>query len=584
MRYRRATRLAREADEVMASRSGDPVSPGWRARRAWRVLKDAADRGDHAPLDVMWRLWLRHPDDEIWDSLAHWRPERRLAADAVAAVTNPETDAARRLAMGNFCVRRGLVPVAHADRALFYTMAGLPEQRRAADPDGSLLAAAYRTASEPVRAALREALADSGDLELLQAAAERALGRGMRVTEIVAGMSRFGEGWRPPGGDILRRTDPAAVAAGYEALSGADVTRIQTNLGAVRAAALSADALRLAVATDDWLITTFDVPSGAVTGEYRAGGPVRLCYAADTLVAWSSARSGSRLLRVTDGALTHGWGAATPHPVPLTSITGTAAGLAVASGRRVTFHDPDGETVAALDPDDRPLLLATGADGLLAVVTAGHGLAAYDARDPEHIRLIGQGRTHDGVREVCVCAPERVVTSEAYQMVLWRADDAGLEAFRYDQTNVNRNPVAVPRAHALAVRIMLSKVVFQDTDTLALIDAPPWVGEKKVNRLWGSPSGRAWALARSGRIEVFRDPHPVLAVADRPPGEWTVADLATVRTALEGGTLPPAARQFAGLLRDCLDDRFCAEIAVTRAATPAPGPDDIALREKPAAG
>jgi hypothetical protein len=253
MRYPRATRLAREADEVMAHRAGDPVSPGWRARRAWRVLKDAADRGDHVALDVVWGLWLRHPADEIWESFARWRSKRWLAADAVAAVTDPGIDAARRYVIGNFCVRRGIVPDGDAERALFFTMAGRPEQRRAADPDGSWLAAAYRLAGEPVRAALRAALADSGDLELLRVVAERALGRGMRVTEIVAGMSRFGEGWRPLGGlsEILRRADPAVVAAGYEALAAADVTRIQTNLGAVRGGALSADALRLAVVTDD---------------------------------------------------------------------------------------------------------------------------------------------------------------------------------------------------------------------------------------------------------------------------------------------------------------------------------------------
>jgi hypothetical protein len=178
MRYRRATRLAREADEVMADRAGDPVSPGWRARRAWRILKDAADRGDHVALDVMWQVWLRHPGDEIWESLARWRGERRLATDAVAAVTDPDRDTTRRYVIGNFCVRRGIVPDEDAVRALFFTMAGQPEQRRAADPEGSWLAAAYRAASEPVRAALRETLADSGDLELLRVLAERGLGRG----------------------------------------------------------------------------------------------------------------------------------------------------------------------------------------------------------------------------------------------------------------------------------------------------------------------------------------------------------------------------------------------------------------------
>jgi hypothetical protein len=72
----------------------------------------------------------------------------------------------------------------------------------------------------------------------------------------------------------------------------------------------------------------------------------------------------------------------------------------------------------------------------------------------------------------------------------------------------------------------------------------------------------------------------VLAVADRAPAEWTVADLATVRAALEGGTLPPAARSFAGLLRDCLDCQFGTEVTVTRAKAPSARPDDIALRNK----
>jgi hypothetical protein len=577
MRYRRATRLAREAGEDVAHGAGDPVSPGRRARRAWRILKDAADRGDDVALDVMWRVWLRRLDDEIWESVARWRPERRLAADAIAAATDPALDTSRRYAIGSFCVRCGIVPDGDAERALFFAMAGQPEQRRAADPEGSGLAAAYRLAGEPVRVALRKELADSGDLQLLRVVAERALGRDMRVTEIVAGMSRFGEGWRPPGGmsEILRRVDPAVVAAGYEALAAADVTRIQSNLGAVRAGGLSADALRLAVVTDDWLITTFDVPSGAVTGEYRAPGPVALCYAGDTLVAWSSGRRGSRLLRVTDGALTPSWGAAMPDPVAVTSVIGTAGGLAVASGRRVTFHDADGENNAALDLQDRPLLMATGQDGLLAVVTAGRDLAVYDAQDLEHIRMIGQRRTLDAVNEVCVCAPGRVVTSELRQMVLWRADDAGVEPFRYVDGYVNRNPVAVPQAHAVAVRILLSQVVFHDTDTLAVREDPPWVMEKRADMLWGSSDGRSWALARSGRIAVFTDPHPVLAVADRAPAEWTVADLATVRTALDGGTLPPGARPFAGLLRDCLDWRLGAEVRVTRAGTSPVRPDEI---------
>jgi hypothetical protein len=95
--------------------------------------------------------------------LSRWRGAQALAEAAFGAATKPDRAAATRCAIGEFCIRRGLLPDTAAKRALFCMMTGHQEQHRAADPDGSALAAAYQAANEPVRAVLRRAIAEAGD-------------------------------------------------------------------------------------------------------------------------------------------------------------------------------------------------------------------------------------------------------------------------------------------------------------------------------------------------------------------------------------------------------------------------------------
>src|SRR5688572_15648311 len=124
---------------------------GWRARRAWRALTGAAERGDEAAIEVVWLGWLRDPAEELWEFVSRWR----TPADVLATAVDPGRSAESRAAIEMFCLRRDLVPDNDVDRALFFVLTGHHERYEALDPDGALLAAAYRGASDATREALR---------------------------------------------------------------------------------------------------------------------------------------------------------------------------------------------------------------------------------------------------------------------------------------------------------------------------------------------------------------------------------------------------------------------------------------------
>jgi hypothetical protein len=111
-------------------------------------------------------------------------PPRRLAASPSRVGNWPGCAA--------FCARNSLVPTEPVGLARFYTLTRQPGQRRALDPDGSLLAAAYRAAPARVRTALREALAGEGDLDAVPVAAAGSDARS-RVTD----MTRTGLAYPP---------------------------------------------------------------------------------------------------------------------------------------------------------------------------------------------------------------------------------------------------------------------------------------------------------------------------------------------------------------------------------------------------
>jgi hypothetical protein len=163
----RAARLARMAERAVAHPAGDQLPrPGWQARRAWRVLKGAADADDPNAIEAVWQSWLRHPDDERWGLLTSWRTPEDLAGAVLAAAMDPDRVPGERAAIGEFCARHRMTPQDDVQQVLFRVLTGQAAQHRAVDPDGRLLAVAYQNAGPAVRAALRAALATAGDLDL----------------------------------------------------------------------------------------------------------------------------------------------------------------------------------------------------------------------------------------------------------------------------------------------------------------------------------------------------------------------------------------------------------------------------------
>jgi hypothetical protein len=297
----RAERLARRA----AARDGH----GGRtllSRRAWRVLTKRGDRGDPRAADAVWQAWLREPGDELWQALARWRGPRAVAEAAFTAGTDVTRDAAARAAIGGFCARHRLAPGDPVRRALFHVLTGLSAQHRAADPDGSLLAAAYRAAGEPERAAVRQAVAGSGDLDVVlvvagagqdgragdltpderqylarQLADRREWDRLWRLAQELplAGALEvaplFDARWRPgPERERavfgrMNHAGPRALAAARDALAAAVVRRADLD-GTPVAGSFSPDGQRLAVATKA-AIFVLDLPGFSLAGRYPLG-------------------------------------------------------------------------------------------------------------------------------------------------------------------------------------------------------------------------------------------------------------------------------------------------------------------------
>jgi hypothetical protein len=272
-----AARLAERA----ARRRADG-SRGVLARRAWDRLVRAGDRGDRAAAEEVLAGWLGGPDEERWAVLARWRGPSLLAGEVFAAAVEPGRDAAGRAAIGAFCVARGIVPEDAAARALFYLLTGQAAQYQAVDPDGRLLAQVYRAADEATRAALRDALAGVGGLDLVRAIADRGIGTppmtaaerdylvrqlaGRRawaqlwrlaldlpVSEAVAAMTLFAAEWRPPDGrdrvlfERLARAEPELIVQAGDALRAPGVCRIEV-AGTPVAGSFSPDGRQLAVA------------------------------------------------------------------------------------------------------------------------------------------------------------------------------------------------------------------------------------------------------------------------------------------------------------------------------------------------
>ncbi|WP_210590409.1 hypothetical protein [Streptomyces sp. GESEQ-35] len=132
-RVRRMARTLGTQDAVrlteLAARRRADGSRGRHARRAWRRVVQACAEADPALQEAVRAAGL--PDADVLDLLA-------------------------------------VAPAEPADRAAYLALIGQDAQRRAMDPDGSLLALAYRAAAPGLRERLRALIAAEGDTEVIR--------------------------------------------------------------------------------------------------------------------------------------------------------------------------------------------------------------------------------------------------------------------------------------------------------------------------------------------------------------------------------------------------------------------------------
>ena len=272
MRQRSWNRLAR------ASR--DWPEPE-RRLAASQILRDWADAGapdDDAPLTAL---------------LVAWAGSEEFAALVMKGALGELLVSAE--ACKEYCVRRGLAPDDPVDRARFYALTGQLEQRRALDPDGSLIAAAYSCEGATGRAALRAILdrearaaaagsGNSPDLmrvitgggtrEAAQLSVQERdylrrwlplqrnwdglweLARGLTLLDVIAQLREFPPRWRPAAArgralaGVLAEADLTDLLQALDELTDVGVIHLKVP-GKVRAGALSDDGERLAVWTHD---------------------------------------------------------------------------------------------------------------------------------------------------------------------------------------------------------------------------------------------------------------------------------------------------------------------------------------------
>lgn len=594
-----------------------PWSPLTRA--AWRAVKDAGDHGAQSAIEAVWRAWLRHPDDEAWDLLSRWRGADRLAADVFAAATDPARPAVRRYAIGEFCVRRGVVPATDAERALFFVLTGQPEQHRAADPDGAALAAAYQSAGDPVRRELRRAITEAGDLALVHAvvkqrpetpgereylAAELArrgdwprlwrLALDLPLAEAVTAARQLPSSWRPDG-EGGRQLLTRLAAHRRKALENEPrVTMVRSDSGFYQCdivdGFLAPDGSAIAVGHGDqhyWNhLLVHTLPSGdeltRFTWQHSVGDEDNVAVSHWGVVYLARPDRYVYVIR-------HVAGCGTERLAPTRSsygsyqlLAGLPTGFVVVQGRQL-FRGT-GEYRSALR-EVTPLgidasvkhLVSEPVSGRVAIATGSGELLILD---PD-FEIIDRVEAPGELSWLGFCGPDHLLTLHARtQLRSWRVGSpTAIEA-----TRVLESGHIQPLAFA---GLVVAGAAFLDAGTLE--PAPPLATLGWIAHRWGfgrsrpylSPGGDygAWKPEEDANaVEVHDLGHEeVAALVRRPLSEFGPADLVTVRNLAQHATDRKTIAAL-GLLRACLEYRFAAEVAIG-GVSPAPGADDIALAD-----
>lgn len=598
---KRAARLARQATQQR-----DDGSRSARSWRAWRLLAEAGDRGDQNAITAVWLVWLCDPGDELWEALARWRGADALAEDACRAATQPQRPAGERASIAAFCVRRGLTPGDEIQRALFYVLTGQTARYRAADPDGSRLAAGYQGAGEPTRAMLRQVMADDSGLHLPHVlaappptctaaltagegryladhlAARRdwpalwQLARDLPLAEAVAAERLFGDGWQPDGDrsralfGLLATADPGAVASALTALEAPALIRIDMDDVPSRGS-FSPDSRRLLVATERGGrysgCRVFDLPGGTLTErhDYCGGRPPQavLHLGEAFFVVGCRGFEVWELVRYTAGqAAVIEWN---QEPITVAQHPG---GFVMEKWRlggcRLRLYDARGEVaeeVTVRVADSEPGVHLAAADpGTGRVALRGTHLWILDS---DWTRVLAKLKLREKApSRISFVGPEHVAVigeNEPAALYDWLGE-------RRTVVNSHTEPLAycrdfVPLRDEIAVLDegtvrYLKPVHFSDQRHPGPLD------RARGQALWGSPDGRSHALGGRRDGHGFADvvwggDAAVRELARRPMAGMGPDDLAAVTAALRDPVPGAQARPFLELLQACLACRAC---------------------------
>ncbi len=528
---------------------------GMRGRHAWALLVRARNAGNSLAADLVWQSWLAAPDDEGWAYLSRGRPEAALA-DLLAAAAAAATDAGHRAALGAFCARHGLAPDDPFERVKFCALAGQPEQRRALDPDGALLATVYRAAGPEVRSALRESLAGEGDLDVVRivvagagprsraadmTAAERAylvgrvagsrdwaglweLAKDLPAAEAAGAVTLIEAGWRPDRQRdrdlyaLVSKLSPEAVADARGALCADGASRIEVP-GPVVAGALSPDGHRLAVAMREndqspfATVLIYRLPGGSLAGACRvpARDRTELLYTTrKKLIAVDSAFSApgqpnsTRMYRCPDVGraelVAHG-------------DSGTAAlasrrqgFAAVTADGYLEFHDGDGARLASgrlrLPPYPGPEAFSrmrAAADpprGRIVVTSAANLIVVARAQRPREAHILTWNHRPQSVTGICLHGPSHVIVAIHQRMERWQFDGFHQPWLaRRPQLNLVTTEAVAGTRDLIMINARDELCVLDDSGAVCYLDAGSLRPAGRAHELSGRTGSRLWASA-----------------------------------------------------------------------------------------
>jgi hypothetical protein len=603
MRVVQANRLVRRAGR----RRSDGTLTWW-ARRAWERLADASQSRDDLTAEALRKAWLDDPRDDTWGYVSRWC----TPADMFAAAVDPDRGARSRAAIGGYCVEHDLVPDNPVERALFFVLTGQHQRYQALDLDGTLLAGAYRGATEATREVLRGTMLGVGELNLVRVIADRPdrvlsgaeadylagqvadAGDWERLWRLIPAMplasalraARLFPHWRPDDGagrDFFGRlagTNPDAITA----LGQAVVTSLE-RLYPSR----SWDGIP-SFAPDNSEVsfegTLFTLPGGQVVAHYETAAQelalgnatiVHMDYEGTygpTIIRNAPGRPPETLLR----------GLNSPH------IGSTRDGFVVGAQDKLWFGSATRswsrvarvEWPADVATSEKTLLAADLVSGNLAF-RVGNGDEEDDGYTEDLVlvnangQLLARAKVDDGFRYVNAFYGPDQVLAESWDppLGLWRRD--GSDLVLAATAEIRLHVVAPVPARNLVVIRREDKLTWLDAGTLTEVDPPAGFPVLDSRMVSFSPDGSLVAVKVEDRVEVHDlRLHQLADLASRSLSQARVTDLEAVAE-LRKRKVATHVRPAVDLLHAGLAYRFGADIALGSGTRIAGGASDIAL-------